>query len=141
MDRFGRDGDDQIVVGWWAKTGDQQGGAGVQLDSPANRRLVELLTRIVQRSRDMQNDGRLQGRSSRAEVELIEHHLRLAKARLAMAKARRASTLEERARATVTLAEEAREAARAARRASQAASQRNRRTRKRLYQNAVDNRT
>lgn len=99
----------------------------------ADRRFVELLSRIVQRSREMQEKGRLQDPVSRAEVQLLEHQLKMAKARLAMDMVRAGCTIDERARALVSLAEEACQASQAIRKVSSSAHQRSRCVRKRLY--------
>lgn len=133
LNRFGGDRADQSAADGRDAKREAGPGGGLEPDRLTNRRLVELLSSIVQRSRALQRDGRLQGRSSRAELQLIEHHLKMAKARLAMAEAREAITLDERASAVVILAGEACEAAQATRRVSRAASEGHLRARKRLY--------
>lgn len=98
-----------------------------------DRRLIDMLSRMVQRSREMQEKGRLRDRTSRAEVELLEHLLRLSRARLARRMVAEVGGLDERAEALVNMAREACMASKAVRGAALAAKQEARRIRKRLY--------
>lgn len=88
---------------------------------------------MVQRSREMQEEGHLRDRTSRVEVDLLEHLLRLSRVRLARRMVSHVGSLDERAEALVNLAQEACRTSEAIRRANLATNQEARRVRKRLY--------
>lgn len=98
-----------------------------------DRRLIDLLSRMVKRSRELQEEGHLRDRISRTEVDLLEHLLRLSRARLARRIVSQMGCLDERAEALVNLAREVCRTSEAIRDATLATRQRARQARKRLY--------
>lgn len=97
------------------------------------RQLVDMLSRLVQRSREMQDQGRLRDRRSRAEVTMLEHLLKVARARLAKHLVSDFSDINQRAEALVAVARELCSASETIRQATLATEQKTRRVRKRLY--------
>lgn len=98
-----------------------------------DRRFIDMLSRIVRQSREMQQKGHLRDRTSRAEVEALEHQLRIAKARFALSGGSGDITVDQRAEALTVLAKEICTASDSLRRGAVAAQQESRRIRKRLY--------
>ena len=103
------------------------------MTAESDRRMVDVLSGIVQRSRAMQEQGRLQDRQSRVEVDLLEHLLKMAEARVRMSELPVGTALQERARDVATLAAELREESQDLGERSLATRQKSRRARKKLY--------
>lgn len=99
----------------------------------SDRRFVELLGRVVRRSNEMRERGRLEDRASRAEIEFLEHQLRATRERLTIRVVPAASGSHRRAQRLTTLAQELCVASRANCQASLEVQQESRRIRKRLY--------
>lgn len=53
------------------------------MSTASDQRLVEILTRCLRELSALQEAGRLQDPASRAEIEFLEHELRVAEARAA----------------------------------------------------------
>lgn len=106
--------------------------AGVSL-AGADGRLVAMLSRIVRRSRELQMKGQLRDRSSRSEIDLLEHQLKVERARLVLRRTS-AADLDARADALTALAQEACRASDAICRGSMETKRESRRVRKRVYQ-------
>lgn len=98
-----------------------------------DRRLIDMLSRVVQRSRELQDGGALRDPTSRAEIDLLEHLLGVSQARLSRRLVSEVEDIDARAAALVALAQDACAASAAVRRGARATQQKTRLVRKRLY--------
>lgn len=122
-----------VVGGWFGHARVAGAASAVQMMNEDDRHFAELLRRVVRRSSEMQKEGRLEDRASRAEMEFLEDQLRATRARLTIGVVPAAGSSHRRAQRLTTLAQELCEASRANCQASLEVQQESRRIRKRLY--------